>query len=52
MNADDLKKMYGSTPESFRQCVEQTLAQSPDHAPHRCGAPCGWRWCARCYWRC
>ena len=35
MNADNLKKMYGSTPESFRQCVEQTLAQSPDHAPHR-----------------
>ena len=37
MNADDLKKMYGSTPESFRQSVEQALNQSshPVSFPHR-----------------
>lgn len=37
MNADNLKKMYGSTPESFRQSVEQALNQSshPVSFPHR-----------------
>ena len=41
MNAENLKKLYGSTPESFRQSVEQALNQSshpvsfPSRAPVR-----------------
>lgn len=37
MNAENLKKLYGSTPESFRQSVEQALNQSshPVSFPHR-----------------
>lgn len=41
MNAENLKKLYGSTPESFRQSVEQALNQSshpvsfPRRAPVR-----------------
>lgn len=39
MNAENLKNMYGSTPESFRQSVERALAQSPEASPAPRRAP-------------